>query len=108
MGTISSVLQWSCAKCNTINPTESLKCYNCGTVRKVFPSPTATLYHQQQQQRHHQQHQHQQSPRHQQQQQRGGGGTGTVAGVVSAAAELAAECNEEVATIVDKHKAVTR
>lgn len=106
MGTISSVLQWSCAKCNTINPTESLKCYNCGTVRKVFPSPTATLYHQQQQQRHHQQ--HQQSPRHQQQQQRGGGGTGTVAGVVSAAAELAAECNEEVATIVDKHKAVTR
>ncbi|EDW36628.1 GL16009 [Drosophila persimilis] len=43
MGTISSVLQWSCTKCNTINPTESLKCYNCGTVRKVFPSPTATL-----------------------------------------------------------------
>lgn len=35
MGTIASVLQWSCTNCNTINPTESLKCLNCGTVRKV-------------------------------------------------------------------------
>ncbi|XP_017130536.1 calpain-D isoform X3 [Drosophila elegans] len=50
MGTISSVLQWSCTKCNTINPTESLKCFNCGTVRKVFP--------QQQLQQHQTQHQH--------------------------------------------------
>ncbi|KAH8400026.1 hypothetical protein KR215_005469 [Drosophila sulfurigaster] len=120
MGTISSVLQWSCSKCNTINPTESLKCFNCGTVRKVFPSPTATLYHH----HHHQQQQQSQSqqmqpPRQQQQQHHrqrqnaggggggGGGGTATVAGVVTAAAELATECDEEVATIVDKHKAVT-
>lgn len=35
MGTIASVLQWSCTNCNVINPTESLKCLNCGTVRKV-------------------------------------------------------------------------
>ncbi|KAL9882850.1 calpain 15 small optic lobes isoform 1-T1 [Glossina fuscipes fuscipes] len=35
MGTIASVLQWSCTNCNIINPTESLKCLNCGTVRKV-------------------------------------------------------------------------
>ncbi|KAM8720044.1 hypothetical protein ACLKA7_006146 [Drosophila subpalustris] len=119
MGTISSVLQWSCTKCNTINPTESLKCFNCGTVRKVFPSPTATLY------QHHQSRQQQQQParhqstwiHHQRQQQHrhenllvgtgGGGGTATLTGVVSAAAELATECDEEVATIVDKHKAVT-
>jgi len=138
MGTISSVLQWSCTKCNTINPTESLKCYNCGTVRKVFPSPTATLYqqhhHESQSQLQTQSQQQQQQPRHQstwipqqqqqQQQQhrhenllvgRGvgeggerGGGTATVSGMVTAAAELATECDEEVATIVDKHKAVTR
>ncbi|XP_013102672.2 calpain-D [Stomoxys calcitrans] len=34
MGTIASVLQWSCNNCNVINPTESLKCINCGSVRK--------------------------------------------------------------------------
>ncbi|XP_060662248.1 calpain-D isoform X3 [Drosophila nasuta] len=118
MGTISSVLQWSCSKCNTINPTESLKCFNCGTVRKVFPSPTATLYHHHHQQQQQSQSQQMQPPRQQQQQQHhrqrqnaggggGGGGTATVAGVVTAAAELATECDEEVATIVDKHKAVT-
>lgn len=35
MGTIASVLQWTCYQCNVINPTESLKCLNCGSVRKV-------------------------------------------------------------------------
>lgn len=40
MGTIASVLQWSCTNCNIINPTESLKCLNCGTVRKVCSAST--------------------------------------------------------------------
>ncbi|KAH8387099.1 hypothetical protein KR093_004650 [Drosophila rubida] len=109
MGTISSVLQWSCSKCNTINPTESLKCFNCGTVRKVFPSPTATLYNHNQQQQQPRQQQQQQNHHRQRQNAGGGGGSATVAGVVAAAAELATECDEEVATIVDKQsKAVTR
>ncbi|XP_023168989.2 calpain-D isoform X2 [Drosophila hydei] len=113
MGTISSVLQWSCTKCNTINPTESLKCFNCGTVRKVFPSPTATIYQQTTQTRsqpprhqsswiHQQQQQQQQQQQHQHRQQR------QHENLVAGSAELAAECDEEeVATIVDKHKAVT-
>ncbi|XP_064538882.1 calpain-D isoform X2 [Drosophila montana] len=119
MGTISSVLQWSCTKCNTINPTESLKCFNCGTVRKVFPSPTATLYQQTSQTQsqpprhqstwiHQQQQQQQQQPRQQQRQHENLVAGSAVAVAAAGATELAAECDEEeVATIVDKHKAVT-
>ncbi|XP_017850284.1 calpain-D isoform X3 [Drosophila busckii] len=122
MGTISSVLQWSCAKCNTINPTESLKCYNCGTVRRVFPSPTATLsssrsqgtwVHQQQQQQQQQQKQLQQPQQQQQIQRRQNENqlqnlSATTTGVVEPVTELADECDEEVdvASIVDKHRPV--
>lgn len=35
MGTIASVLQWTCTKCNLINPTECLKCLKCGNVRQI-------------------------------------------------------------------------
>lgn len=35
MGTIASVLQWTCTSCNLINPTESLKCINCGNNRRI-------------------------------------------------------------------------
>lgn len=35
MGTIASVLQWTCQNCNLINPTENLKCLNCGHVRRI-------------------------------------------------------------------------
>lgn len=37
MGTIASVLQWTCsnANCRYINPTESLKCINCGNIRRI-------------------------------------------------------------------------
>lgn len=40
MGTIASVLQWTCTNCNFINPTECLKCIKCGNVRKTFISPS--------------------------------------------------------------------
>lgn len=35
MGTIASVLQWTCTNCNVINPTECLKCLNCGNIRRI-------------------------------------------------------------------------
>lgn len=37
MGTIASVLQWTCSNsnCRYINPTESLKCINCGNIRRI-------------------------------------------------------------------------
>lgn len=35
MGTIASVLQWTCTNCNLINPTECLKCLNCGNIRRI-------------------------------------------------------------------------
>ncbi|XP_062536367.1 calpain-D isoform X2 [Armigeres subalbatus] len=35
MGTIASVLQWTCANCNLINPTESTLCLNCKKPRKL-------------------------------------------------------------------------
>ncbi|XP_050074282.1 calpain-D [Anopheles maculipalpis] len=34
MGTIASVLQWYCTKCNYLNPTESVRCLRCRTFRK--------------------------------------------------------------------------
>lgn len=39
MGTIASVLQWTCTNCNLINPTECLKCLNCGNVRRILAEP---------------------------------------------------------------------
>lgn len=36
MGTIASVLQWTCTNCNLINPTECLKCLNCGNIRRIL------------------------------------------------------------------------
>lgn len=42
MGTIASVLQWSCINCNIINPTESLKCLKCGTVRQIRETSSGT------------------------------------------------------------------
>lgn len=36
MGTIASVLQWTCTNCNLINPTECLKCLQCGNVRQIL------------------------------------------------------------------------
>uniref|UniRef100_A0A182MHM0 Calpain-D n=1 Tax=Anopheles culicifacies TaxID=139723 RepID=A0A182MHM0_9DIPT len=35
MGTIASVLQWYCMKCNYLNPTESIRCLRCRTFRKA-------------------------------------------------------------------------
>lgn len=43
MGTIASVLQWSCINCNIINPTESLKCLKCGTVRQIREISSGTI-----------------------------------------------------------------
>ncbi|XP_073834719.1 calpain 15 small optic lobes isoform X1 [Musca autumnalis] len=42
MGTIASVYQWQCPNpnCNVINPTESIKCLNCGSMRKVCDGGT--------------------------------------------------------------------
>lgn len=45
MGTIASVLQWTCSNsnCRYINPTESLKCINCGNIRRIkIPSYLAS------------------------------------------------------------------
>lgn len=36
MGTIASVLQWTCTNCNLINPTECLRCLNCGNFRRIL------------------------------------------------------------------------
>lgn len=36
MGTIVSVLQWTCGNCNLINPTECLRCLNCGNIRRIL------------------------------------------------------------------------
>lgn len=36
MGTIASVLQWTCSKCNLINPTERLECLKCGNIRCIL------------------------------------------------------------------------
>ncbi|XP_058838009.1 calpain-D isoform X2 [Topomyia yanbarensis] len=33
MGTIASVLQWTCSRCNLINPIESTLCFNCKKLR---------------------------------------------------------------------------
>lgn len=38
MGTIASVLQWTCTNCNLINPTECLKCLKCGNIRRILDS----------------------------------------------------------------------
>lgn len=43
MGTIASVLQWTCTNCNIINPTECLKCLKCGNIRKILESDSNNL-----------------------------------------------------------------
>lgn len=43
MGTIASVLQWTCHNCNLINPTENLRCLNCGNVRRIRFDRLATI-----------------------------------------------------------------
>lgn len=40
MGTIASVLQWTCRNCNLINPTECLKCLRCGNQRILIDGDT--------------------------------------------------------------------
>lgn len=42
MGTIASVLQWTCTNCNLINPTECLKCLKCGNVRQILEGKAAS------------------------------------------------------------------
>lgn len=36
MGTIASIISWTCTNCNLINPTECLRCLNCGNVRRIL------------------------------------------------------------------------
>lgn len=43
MGTIASVLQWTCGRCNLINPTECLQCYQCGNRRRLLVPPSSNL-----------------------------------------------------------------
>ena len=35
MGTIASVLQWTCTNCLAVNPIEAVRCSGCNTVRIV-------------------------------------------------------------------------
>lgn len=44
MGTIASVLQWTCTNCNLINPTECLKCLQCGNIRKIHDGNDGTNF----------------------------------------------------------------
>uniref|UniRef100_A0A182TY79 RanBP2-type domain-containing protein n=1 Tax=Anopheles melas TaxID=34690 RepID=A0A182TY79_9DIPT len=45
MGTIASVLQWYCTKCNYLNPTESVCCLRCRTSRKANGNVGSLLHH---------------------------------------------------------------
>ncbi|XP_040172797.1 calpain-D isoform X2 [Anopheles arabiensis] len=45
MGTIASVLQWYCTKCNYLNPTESVRCLRCRTSRKANGNVGSLLHH---------------------------------------------------------------
>lgn len=38
MGTIASVLQWTCSNCNHINPIELIRCPKCDNVRLLSDS----------------------------------------------------------------------
>lgn len=44
MGTIASVLQWTCTNCNLINPTECLKCLQCGNIRILKSVESGGVY----------------------------------------------------------------
>lgn len=39
MGTIASVLQWTCNNCHAVNPIEIVRCSGCETVRVVSEEP---------------------------------------------------------------------
>lgn len=39
MGTIASVLQWTCNNCHAMNPIEIVRCSGCDTVRVVSEEP---------------------------------------------------------------------